>query len=87
MKIDRNKVAQIKTREDFIEFMNSFVDSIRSGEPIENNTVESYLDAMASWIEDMDGYYENMGIANEVNLNAVNWRVFADVLIAATKYE
>lgn len=87
MKIDRNKIAQIKTREDFIEFMNSLVGSIRSGEPIENNTVESYLDAMASWIEDMDGYYENMGIINEVNLDTVNWRVFADILIAATMYE
>lgn len=87
MKIDRQKVSQIKTREDFIEFMNLFVTSIRSGGAIENNTVESYLDAMASWVEDMDGYYENMGIINEVHLEAINWRVFADILIAATMYE
>ena len=87
MKIDRNRVAKIQTREDFIEFMNFFVASIRSGEPIENNTIESYLGAMTSWVEDMDGYYENMGIINEMKLDAVNWRVFADILIAATMYE
>jgi hypothetical protein len=35
----------------------------------------------------MDGYYENMGIANEVGLDTMNWRVLADILIAATMYE
>lgn len=67
--------------------MAAFVKSIKSGRPIENNTVESYLDAVASWVEDMDGYYENMGIANEVRLDTMNWRVLADILIAATMYE
>ena len=87
MMIDAKKVAEIKTREDFIEFMATFVKSIKSGSPIENNTVELYLDAVASWVEDMDGYYENMGLANEVNLETMNWRVLADILIAATMYE
>jgi hypothetical protein len=79
MKIGEKRVGDIKTREDFIEFMAVFVKSIKSGRLIENNTVESYLNAMASWVEDMDGYYENMGIANEVRLDAMNWRVLADI--------
>jgi len=87
MNIDRKKLAQIKTREDFIDFMSSFVKSIRDGEPIENNSVESYLDGIASWVEDMDGYYENMGIANEVKTDSMSWRVLADILVAATMYE
>ncbi|MBN3809669.1 hypothetical protein [Paraburkholderia sp. Ac-20347] len=87
MKIDERRVAEIKTREDFVEFMAAFVKSIKSGRPVENNTVESYLDAVASWVEAMDGYYENMGIANEVRLDTMNWRVLADILIAATMYE
>ncbi|MDS0858033.1 hypothetical protein NUV25_09960 [Burkholderia pseudomultivorans] len=87
MTIDRKRVAEIKTREDFVDFMAAFVKSIRSGEPIENNTVDSYLEAMASWVEDMDGYYENMGIANEVKLDTMNWRVLADIVVAATMYE
>jgi hypothetical protein len=87
MTIDRKKLAQIKTREDFIDFMSFFVKSIKDGEPIENNSVESYLDGIASWVEDMDGYYENMGIADEVKLDSMNWRVLADILVAATMYE
>ncbi|MDY7790381.1 hypothetical protein U0E10_21030 [Burkholderia ubonensis] len=87
MTIDRKRVTEIKTREDFIDFMADFVRSIRSEVAIENNTVDSYLEAMASWVEDMDGYYENMGIANEVKLDAMNWRVLADIVVAATMYE
>ncbi|RQZ17089.1 hypothetical protein DIE15_11370 [Burkholderia sp. Bp9031] len=87
MTIDRKRVAEIKTREDFVDFMADFVKSIRNGGAIENNTVDSYLEAMASWVEDMDGYYKNMGIANEVKLDTMNWRVLADIVVAATMYE
>ncbi|WP_321788552.1 hypothetical protein [Paraburkholderia sp. J94] len=85
--IDQKRVAAMKTREDFIEFMRIFVNSIRDGEPIENASTGAYLDGITSWVEDMDGYYENMGIADEVKLDAMNWRVVADILVAATMYE
>lgn len=87
MMIDRRKLAEIKTREEFVDFMTAFVQSIRGGESIENNTVDSYLEAMTSWVEDMGGYYENIGIANEVRLDTMNWRVLADIVVAATMYE
>lgn len=87
MTIDRKRVSEIKTREDFVDFISDFVKSIRNGQSIENNTVDSYLEAMASWVEDMDGYYENMGIASEMKLDAMNWRVLADIVVAATMYE
>ncbi|KAB0645389.1 MULTISPECIES: DUF7660 family protein [Burkholderia] len=87
MTIDRKRVSEIKTREDFVDFISDFVKSIRNGQSIENNTVDSYLEAMASWVEDMDGYYENMGIASEMKLDTMNWRVLADIVVAATMYE
>ncbi|WP_218919271.1 DUF7660 family protein [Burkholderia sp. FL-7-2-10-S1-D7] len=87
MTIDRKRVSEIRTREDFVDFISDFVKSIRNGQSIENNTVDSYLEAMASWVEDMDGYYENMGIASEMKLDTMNWRVLADIVVAATMYE
>ncbi|WP_175816194.1 DUF7660 family protein [Burkholderia diffusa] len=87
MTIDRKRVSEIKTREDFVDFISDFVKSIRNGRSVENNTVDSYLAAMASWVEDMDGYYENMGIASEMKLDTMNWRVLADIVVAATMYE
>lgn len=58
MEIDRKRVSEIKTRDEFIEFMNEFVKLIKDGEQIENKTTDAYIGAMVAWIEDMEGYYE-----------------------------
>ncbi|MFP1730836.1 hypothetical protein ACLECU_12380 [Lonsdalea quercina] len=50
----------------------------------ENKDLSSYLEAVASWIEDMDGYYEN---TNQPLPKDTNWKVFADILMAAKIYE
>lgn len=50
----------------------------------ENKDLGSYLEAIASWIEDMDGYYEN---TNQPLPKDTNWKVFADILMAAKVYE
>jgi hypothetical protein len=50
----------------------------------ENKTLPDYLESMASWTEDMDGYYQNMGLPMPEN---INWKVFANILVAAKMYE
>ena len=50
----------------------------------ENKDLSSYLEAIASWIEDMDEYYENI---NQPLPKDTNWKVFADILMAAKVYE
>ncbi len=50
----------------------------------ENRTLEEFLGAMASWIEDMEGYYMNNNHPAPEN---VNWKVFAEILVAAKMYE
>jgi len=50
----------------------------------ENQDLGKFLEALGAWIEDMDGYYENMGV--EMPRNA-NWKIFADALMAARVYE
>jgi hypothetical protein len=50
----------------------------------ENRNLESYLEAIADWTEDMEGYYQN---TNQPIPNNINWKVFADILIAASMYE
>jgi hypothetical protein len=39
---------------------------------------------MASWMEDMDGFYENM---NKPCPDNTSWSVLADILMAARIYE
>ncbi|MBM4779663.1 MAG: hypothetical protein GQE15_18315 [Archangiaceae bacterium] len=50
----------------------------------ENAEVDSFLLAAASWVEDMDGYYENRG---EPVPKEPSWHVVADIFQAAKTYE
>jgi hypothetical protein len=50
----------------------------------ENVTLDSFLEAMESWIRSMDNYYKNTGQPIPV---APSWRTLADILWAARVYE
>lgn len=41
---------------------------------------------MKNWIEDMDGYYKNIGM-REYNDKILNWSMLADILNASRIYE
>ena len=51
----------------------------------ENTTLEDFLSAMLSWVEDAEGYYTNIGELDVIN--NYSWRLFADILIASSMYE
>ena len=44
----------------------------------------NHLEAIESWTDDMEGYYEN---TNQPIPQNINWKIFADILMAATMYE
>jgi len=50
----------------------------------ENNTLESYLEALAAFVRDAEGYYQNRDAPMP---NAETWRTIAEVLTAAKMYE
>jgi len=74
---------RIKSKEDFLQFMEEFVALSYKGD-FENKTLPEYLEAMSRWIEDMEGYYQNTNQAIPQN---INWKVFSDILIASSMYE
>jgi hypothetical protein len=77
----------MKTKEDFMAFMEVFVkDCATNIQSWENKTVPDYLEAMGRWVEDMEAYYKNNEISG-VDLSSINWRVFADILLSAKYYE
>lgn len=69
-------------REEFLTFIEKFQTESKD---FENNTLESFLEAMARYSRDIDGYYSNTG--QSIDLNKVNWKVFADILQGAATYE
>jgi hypothetical protein len=55
-----------------------------TGGPIwENDTLGTYLEAMAAWLDDCDGYYVNQHRVRPSNV----WVIVDDALRAATRYE
>lgn len=80
-----DQVGAIKTREDFVAFVRDLVHNLQAhpGE-WENQTLESYLEALAAWVEDCDGFYANRG---EKALQDPGWKFFGKVLLAAKVYE
>lgn len=75
----------VKTRDELIKLILSLASEVKNN-PGEwkNNDLPSFLEAMASWMEDMDGFYENM---NKPCPDHASWSVLADILMAARIYE
>ena len=52
--------AWIKNHEDFMIFLSHFSSDYQpNANDWKNNDLESFLQAMLSWLEDADGYYQN----------------------------
>jgi hypothetical protein len=80
-----DKVKEINTRQDFVSFVQSLrEDFLRNGDNWENQQLPNYLAAMAGWVEDMDGYYQNLG---QVMPEQPNWSMLAQILLASRIYE
>jgi hypothetical protein len=76
---------EINTREDFIQLLEFLSSNARNElSEWENKDLPSYFESMASWVEDMDGYYLNQKLPVPEN---VNWKFIADILMAARIYE
>ena len=80
-----DQVAAIHTRDDLAAFVEALRLDLQSNPGAwENPTLERYLSALASWIEDMDGYYRNRG---DEPPKSPTWRTVGEMLIAARIYE
>lgn len=73
-------------RQTFIKFLellrNNFLDNPESWK---NKTLPDFLEALSSYTEDIQGYYDNMKL--NVNADKPDWSTFADILKGATIYE
>lgn len=78
-------IEQVETREDFVRFMHKLKeDSHINVDEWENKEISSYLESVAAWVEDMDGYYNNMNICPPKD---VDWRFLATLFYVGKIYE
>lgn len=76
-------IQTIKSKDEFVKFVNDMSQNYRK-DPTSwpNNDIGTYLEALAAWVSDMDGYYKNL---NQAVPEDIDWKTIA-IMIAAAKY-
>jgi hypothetical protein len=75
----------VSSRADFVRFLQAMAEEFRERPAYwENTNLASYLDAMAAWADDMEGFYKTQGQAPP---EQPTWKLLADLLLAARVYE
>lgn len=78
-------IKTIKTRADLVSFVHELRKDLHSNSKTwTNKDLETFLNAMAAWIDDMEGYYQNQGLPVP---EEPEWKTIADILMAAKLYE
>lgn len=79
------EIAHVDSKEEFIKFIGHLVNDFKENRvEWENKTLDTYLEGMQSWVDDMEGYFKNNNMQTPKN---INWNFFANVLYAAKIYE
>lgn len=84
----QNSLLNIKItdRQTFIQFLDILhKDLLNNPEQWENKTLPEFLEALISYAEDLQGYYDN--VQQNLNADTPTWLVFADLLRGARIYE
>jgi hypothetical protein len=77
---------KVTDRQSFIEFIDLLQkDFVDNPESWENKKLDDFLEALSSYANDIQGYYDNT--KQNVNADEPNWQTFADIFKGATLYE
>ena len=78
-------IENIHTKEDFINFLKYLKEDYnKNGHEWVNKNIDIYLESIASWADDMEGYYQNMNIETPQN---INWNFIATLYYVGKIYE
>jgi len=76
----------ITDRKSFYEFAQDLLKEYETeGQNWEAKRIDSFIEGIASYAEDIDGYYRNMKF--DTTAETPTWRIFAQILKGATVYE
>ncbi len=74
------------TRVEFVRFLREFrKDLLENRSEWKNATLANFLEAMITYTEDVQGYYDNMAL--QIDANEPTWENFSVILRGAAVYE
>jgi uncharacterized protein YukE len=81
----REKAEKIQTRDDLVLFIHHLVQDLRTcPERWERTSFDAYLAAIATWAQDLEGYYRNR---DEPAPQNPTWKHVGEILLAARIFE
>lgn len=81
-----SQARSIRSKAQFESFLQQLLRDFRSrGHTWENADLDSFLEGMYGFVKGLEGYYQHRG--QEMDLDRADWRVFAEILLAARVYE
>ena len=79
----KKRIEEISTKEAFLSFLSALIFDFRTKpKEWENQTVDQYLEAMLSWIEDYSS-----SACNDIDWNHIDYSVLAKMLYMGKIYE
>jgi hypothetical protein len=82
---EAEKIKDIKTKDDFVSFVYSLSQDYQNNPSSwKNNEIGTFLEAMAAWVDDMEGYYLNQCLPVP---EKPDWKMIANMVAAAKIYE
>ncbi|MEU7389804.1 DUF7660 family protein [Streptomyces tanashiensis] len=77
--------SEVRSRDELVSFVRELhQEYVRKGHEWENPTLDTFLEALAAWMQDSPGWYRNFG--KELP-DSGDWTFLARALQAATVYE
>ncbi|QUL56557.1 hypothetical protein KDC22_08720 [Paenibacillus tritici] len=79
------EIKKVSDKDQFSEFIGVLVNDFKSNPgDWENRDIESFLEGIKSWVEDMEGYYENNNLPIPQN---IDWNFLAHLFYVGKLYE
>lgn len=76
-----SNVYEVNNRDDLVKFIGKLVCDLKyNSETWENTSIENYLEAMQSWLDDIESLEKNTNTSNA-------WELVAMILLASKMYE
>jgi hypothetical protein len=76
----------VTDRQSFVKFLESLqYDLSQNRQAWENKTLEDFIEAMARYAEELQGYYNNQKVAADADV--ASWKTFSDIIKGARVYE
>lgn len=76
---------EVRSRDDLIRYLDGLVQAISDNQhKVENIRTEDFIEALAAWIADMDGYFANQGAESP---REATWQLMAMAITAGLVYE